>query len=161
MSFGILNVTILKAKNVYDSDLFGNSDPYVSVELGKNEILKTFVANIDSSNSAIWDERLTFKIENADVLKNMRFTVLDKDKFGSDDVIFTVERSLTAEDFNVEEEKLELWELEEESKGSLQVVVHYIPMTLMEKMYEKLGNYAEAMKEKLISQIVTLVTSKV
>jgi len=68
--------------------------------------------------------------------------------------------SVVKSGFTLDKERLDVQELRTE-RGNLQLIIHYVPMTVMEKMYEKLNNVAEEMKNKLISQIVTYVSGKI
>ena len=183
MPIGVLTVTILKAESVYDSDVFGKSDPYVIVSIGsleentntneknqqgeeeqeqeqeQEQQFSTFVASVDQNGTALWDERLTFMIEKSQDLNKIKFEIFDKDRFGSDDHIFTTSINLSLEGYILEQEKLNIYKLVNDN-GTLHVVVHYTPMTIMEKIYEKLNTYGEKIKDKLISQIVTFVQSQ-
>ena len=153
---GTLEVTVLRATNVKNKDFyFTTSDPYVKVSL-HDLSWSTYIADLTpENNSAIWNERLTFNIENAEQLKgNLIIEMFDKDKFGADDILFTDKITIA---LHPEKEFLEIVKLEHEGT-TLEVVVHYLSLTIMQKIYAKLDKIKEEFKKKLINQIMDKLT---
>lgn len=152
---GVLNITVLKGKNFSRSDWFGDSDPYVKIDPGFATELQTFVADVNSEGEAIWNEKLIFSANTDSRLDSLKITVLDKDAYGEDEVLFS--QTKTLQNYTLDSEKLELFDIVHEN-GLLTIVVHYIPLTVLQKIYAKLGNVAEYMKERMISQLMTVIT---
>ena len=157
-SIGIVNITIVKITNIQDSDLFsGHSDPFVTVRLA-DQTMTTFVADV-SDNEAIWDERLVFKVPTeTQSLSKAQISLYDKDVWTESDKIADFEIDLSNVD--LDKQFCDLYALKC-ADSTLHVVVHYMPMTLMGKMLERLGNSVDDLKSKLINQLVTFAKERI
>ena len=78
---GTLTIKPTCAKLTYDTEIFGQMDPYVKVRVGNQEY-KTKTAN-DMGKNPTWNDTFTFKINGEQTLD---FYLYDKD-VGKDDYI--------------------------------------------------------------------------
>ncbi|OMO58997.1 C2 calcium-dependent membrane targeting [Corchorus capsularis] len=87
MAAGILEVFLVSAKGLADTDFLGDMDPYVIIQY-KGQERKSSVARGDGSRPA-WNERFTFRVEypgsGGDYKLNLK--IMDKDTFSSDDFV--------------------------------------------------------------------------
>ncbi|GMI87149.1 hypothetical protein like AT3G55470 [Hibiscus trionum] len=87
MAVGLLEVLLVGAKGLEDSDFLGDMDPYVIIEY-KGQEHKSTVARGDGSSPS-WNEKFTFKAEypgSGDGYK-LVLKIMDKDTFSSDDFV--------------------------------------------------------------------------
>ncbi|KAE8670747.1 Calcium-dependent lipid-binding family protein isoform 2 [Hibiscus syriacus] len=87
MAVGILEVLLVNAKGLEDSDFLGDMDPYVIIEY-KGQEHKSRVAR-GGGSSPSWNEKFTFKVEypgSGDGYKVV-LKIMDKDTFSSDDYV--------------------------------------------------------------------------
>ncbi|KAK8976636.1 hypothetical protein V6N11_057236 [Hibiscus sabdariffa] len=87
MAFGILEVLLVGAKGLKDSDFLGDMDPYVILEY-KGQEHKSSVARGDGSCPS-WNEKFTFRVEypgSGDDYK-LVLKIMDKDTFSADDFV--------------------------------------------------------------------------
>uniref|UniRef100_A0A7N0V484 C2 domain-containing protein n=1 Tax=Kalanchoe fedtschenkoi TaxID=63787 RepID=A0A7N0V484_KALFE len=98
MATGILEVHLVDAKGLKNTDSLGKSDPYVVVKYGGHE-RKSSVAR-GAGKAPKWNERLTFKAEypgsSGHGHHKLTLRIMDKDFFSSDD--FVGETSIYVED---------------------------------------------------------------
>ncbi|KAG5239857.1 C2 domain-containing family protein [Salix suchowensis] len=87
MAVGILEVQLVNAKGLRDTDFFGDMDPYVIVQY-KSQERKSGVAR-GQGGHPVWNERLTFKVEYPGQGSEYKLSlnIMDKDTFSSDDFI--------------------------------------------------------------------------
>jgi len=97
---GKLTVTIVEANLTNDTEVMGKMDPYVVATWGegKNDTYKTKVLD-DAGKKPVWTKDNQFEIDVSDVLKSIKFEVLEKDNFSSDHV-GSFKTDLTALCFN-------------------------------------------------------------
>jgi len=156
---GVLNVTVLSADNVASS-FFDRSDPFVKLAT-KDLTLQTFVAEVShGEHSAIWNERLVFSIDTIEKLPtDMQVTLVDKRHFGKDEVIFDKKVPLNL--LSDKETLSTITVTENEGKTTVNLIVQFLPYTIMQKVYGKLDNAMEDFKKKMVAQIVDKLTSKI
>lgn len=157
---GTLDVTVVRAFNVPNADMWlGNSDPYVTLTLN-DEKWTTVTADSLTENTAIWNERLVFKISSSEQLTSfLQIELWDKDSIGKDDILLSDKVLLN---MKVDKEDLSVFilgDVTNTSKPSIQFILHYVPMTVLEKIYAKLDQAKEQFKKKLISQIMDHVST--
>ncbi|KAI8078252.1 C2 domain-containing protein [Gilbertella persicaria] len=80
---GILQVTVIEARDLHDEDLVGQNDAFVELYLDKDYKQRTSV--VDNSNNPVWNETFTFNLEEGRHHK-LYLNVIDKDLVGSDDI---------------------------------------------------------------------------
>ncbi|OBZ91938.1 Synaptotagmin-5 [Choanephora cucurbitarum] len=80
---GVLQVTVIEARNLHDEDLVGQNDAFVELYIDEDYKQKTSV--VDNSNNPVWNETFTFNLEEGRDHK-LHFNVIDKDLIGSDDI---------------------------------------------------------------------------
>lgn len=87
MAVGILEVQLVNAKGLRDTDFFGDMDPYVLVQY-KSQERKSSVAR-GQGGHPVWNERLTFKVEYPGQAGEYKLSlkIMDKDTFSADDFI--------------------------------------------------------------------------
>nr|KYP48521.1 Elicitor-responsive protein 1 [Cajanus cajan] len=61
MAIGFMEVHLVKAKGLYNADIFGKMDPYVLIQYGGQE-QKSSVA-IGQGKNPVWNEKFMFKVE--------------------------------------------------------------------------------------------------
>jgi hypothetical protein len=156
---GILNVTVLSAENLKNT-FFDRADPYITV--GTQYLtLQTFVADLAWKESrAIWNERLVFNIESLDKLpSNLHVTLVDKRHYlegqFKDNIILEKDVSISV---NGEKESLDVITITHE-KVEINLIVHFVPFTIMQRIYEKLDDAMENFKKKMVAQIVDKLAS--
>ena len=157
---GTLDVTVVRAFNVPNADMWlGNSDPYVTLTLN-DEKWTTVTADSLTENTSIWNERLVFKISSSEQLTSfLQIELWDKDSIGKDDILLSDKVPLN---MKVDKEDLSVFilgDVTNTSKPSIQFILHYVPMTVLEKIYAKLDQAKEQFKKKLINQIMDHVST--
>ncbi|KAI5346428.1 PREDICTED: elicitor-responsive [Prunus dulcis] len=87
MAVGILEVMLVSAKGLGDTDLFSRMDPYVLIQY-KGQERKSSVAR-EQGSSPVWNERFTFRAEYPGSGEQYKVTlkIMDKDTFTADDYI--------------------------------------------------------------------------
>ncbi|KAM1028729.1 hypothetical protein FF1_041283 [Malus domestica] len=87
MAVGLLEVNLVSAKGLGDTDLFTRMDPYVVIQY-KGQEKKSSVAREQGSNPE-WNEKFTFRAEYPGSGEQYKITlkIMDKDTFTSDDYI--------------------------------------------------------------------------
>ncbi|XP_010256915.1 PREDICTED: elicitor-responsive protein 1-like [Nelumbo nucifera] len=88
MGSGILQVLLLDAHRLRNTELFGNMDPYVVIKYG-NEERKSSVARGQGRNP-VWNEKFTFKAEYPGKIvgaHKLNLKVMDKDTYTADDFV--------------------------------------------------------------------------
>ncbi|KAL9676143.1 hypothetical protein QQ045_004356 [Rhodiola kirilowii] len=97
MALGILEVYVVDAKGLKDTEFLGKGDPYVVVQYRGQE-RRSSVAK-GAGEEATWNERFTFRAEypgSGHGHYKLSFRIMDKDTFSSDD--FLGESSIYVED---------------------------------------------------------------
>ncbi|KAI4370595.1 hypothetical protein MLD38_018933 [Melastoma candidum] len=88
MGVGILEILLVNAKGLGDTDFFGKMDPYVLIQF-KSQERKSSVAREQGSNPS-WNETFTFRVEypgTSNGHDKLTLKIMDKDTFSSDDLI--------------------------------------------------------------------------
>ncbi|PON76335.1 C2 domain containing protein [Trema orientale] len=87
MATGIMEVLLVNAKGLGDTDFFGDMDPYVLIQY-KGQERKSVVARGQGSSPS-WNEKFSFRAEYPGSGDNFKLIlkILDKDTFSSDDFI--------------------------------------------------------------------------
>ncbi|KAK8962437.1 C2 and GRAM domain-containing protein [Platanthera guangdongensis] len=84
-----LLVQVIGARGLPSMDMNGLSDPYVRIQLGKQRA-KTRI--VKKSLNPLWDEEFSFRV--GDLREELIVSVLDEDKYFSDDFIGQVKLPL-------------------------------------------------------------------
>ncbi|XP_041000577.1 16 kDa phloem protein 1-like [Juglans microcarpa x Juglans regia] len=87
MAIGTMEVLLVNAKGLGDTDFFGRMDPYVLIQF-KSQERKSSVARGEGGSPA-WNEKFTFRVEypgEGDQYK-LILKIMDKDTFSADDFI--------------------------------------------------------------------------
>ncbi|KAE8671965.1 Calcium-dependent lipid-binding family protein isoform 2 [Hibiscus syriacus] len=84
MAAGIMEVLLVSAKGLEDSDFLGDMDPYVIIQY-KGQERKSSVARGDGSSPS-WNEKFTFRVEYPGSGGDYKLIlkIMDKDTFSSD-----------------------------------------------------------------------------
>ncbi|KAL5561841.1 hypothetical protein UlMin_031588 [Ulmus minor] len=87
MATGIMEVMVVNAKGLGDTDFFGRMDPYVLIQY-KSQERKSSVARGEGGSPA-WNESFKFKVDYPGSGEGYKIIlkILDKDTFSSDDFI--------------------------------------------------------------------------
>ena len=92
-----LRLKIIAGHNLPDADDFGQSDPYVKI-YEKNSSEKCFLKKtkfIKNNLNPKWNEEFIIKLSPNNKQKKLLLEVWDKDRMTSDDLLGTVELSLS------------------------------------------------------------------
>ncbi|KAL4621120.1 16 kDa phloem protein 1 [Castanea sativa] len=87
MAIGLMEVLLVNAKGLGDTDFVGGMDPYVLIQY-KSQERKSSVAQ-GQGGSPVWNEKITFRVEypgQGDQYK-LILNIMDKDTFSADDFI--------------------------------------------------------------------------
>ncbi|KAI3888178.1 hypothetical protein MKX03_020576 [Papaver bracteatum] len=83
---GTLEVLLVDAYKLKDTDFFGKMDPYVIIQFG-NQKRKSTVAR-GEGKAPVWNEKFTFDVEYPDNIRDeLNLTIMDKDWFSRDDFV--------------------------------------------------------------------------
>ncbi|CAN1257514.1 16 kDa phloem protein 1 [Linum perenne] len=87
MAIGILEVHVVSAKGLSNTDFLGGIDPYVVVQY-RNQERKTSVAR-EAGGSPAWNEKLSFRVEYPAQGGDHKLTlkIMDHDNFTADDFV--------------------------------------------------------------------------
>lgn len=91
MTRGTLEVLLVDASNLKDTDFFGKMDPYVIIQFC-NQKGKSTVAR-GKGKAPVWNEKFTFDVEYPDNIRDehhqykLDLTIMDKDRFSTDDFV--------------------------------------------------------------------------
>ncbi|KAI3935583.1 hypothetical protein MKW92_031826 [Papaver armeniacum] len=91
MTRGTLEVLLVDASKLKDTDFIGKMDPYVIIQFG-NQKRKSTVAR-DDGKAPLWNEKFTFDVEYPDNIRDehhqykLNLTIMDKDRFSRDDFV--------------------------------------------------------------------------
>ncbi|KAG9454698.1 hypothetical protein H6P81_007602 [Aristolochia fimbriata] len=96
MPSGILEVQLVDARGLGETDFLNSMDPYVILQY-KSQESKSSVAR-GAGGSPVWNERFTFRVDypGADNQYKLILKIMDKDTFSADD--FVGEASIHVED---------------------------------------------------------------
>ncbi|PIA39160.1 hypothetical protein AQUCO_02700380v1 [Aquilegia coerulea] len=86
MSSGILEVVLVDAKNLMDTDAFGKIEPYVVIRYGNQERK----SRVSRGSNPTWNESFMFNVEcpkGANDQHKITFRIMDKDTFSADDFV--------------------------------------------------------------------------
>ncbi|KAL2317246.1 hypothetical protein Fmac_031122 [Flemingia macrophylla] len=87
MTIGLMEVMLIKAKGLQETDLFAHSDPYVLLRY-KGQEHKSSVIH-EGGRNPVWNEKFVFRVEypgSGDQYK-LNLIIMDKDVFSSDDFL--------------------------------------------------------------------------
>lgn len=176
---GILSITVLKARDLAKSDWFGENDCYTIISLEPlSKQTKVKIGNrkqqsetykktqIHDGSNPIFNEKLVFPV--GEELKALYVQLWDSD-YDKDDLLACATLSLLDDeqggqfDTNTNKEWLHtttisLAKEEGEFGGALELVLHFIPETMMAYMDRKLDATQAELKKKLTQQIVSKIT---
>lgn len=176
---GILAVTVLQAKNLKKSDWIGENDCYVvvslqpfstekkrrkSAEKEQDELCQK--TQIHDGSNPIFDEKLLFPIN--DEFDKLYVQIWDSD-LDKDDLLATGFVNLLDDeqggfyDTNTDKEWLHTFHVslvddENQSGSSIDLVLHYIPQSVMDYLTKKFNTKQAEMKKKLTQQIIMKAT---
>ncbi|UJR16843.1 hypothetical protein I4U23_003742 [Adineta vaga] len=171
---GILSVTVLKATNLAKSDWLGENDCYVVISLEpfpidmKSEIqTETYQkTQIHDGSNPVFNEKFAFSV--SEKLETLYVQVWDKDKDKDDLLAYGTLNLIDDEqggiyDMNTDKEWLHITRIslmsdKSQSAGTLDLVLHYIPETIINYMNKKFDAAQAEVKKKLTQQIVAKVT---
>ncbi|MCL7035507.1 hypothetical protein MKW94_018307 [Papaver nudicaule] len=91
MTRGTLEVLLVDASELKNTDFIGKMDPYVVIQFG-NQRRKSTVAR-GEGRAPLWNEKFTFDVEYPDNARDehhqykLNFTIMDKDRFSRDDFV--------------------------------------------------------------------------
>ncbi|OIW04458.1 hypothetical protein TanjilG_32650 [Lupinus angustifolius] len=87
MAIGFMEVQLVKAKGLYDTDKFGRMDPYVLIQY-KGQEKRSSVAKGQGKNP-VWNEKFLFKVEypGLDNRHKLILKIMDKDRLSADDSV--------------------------------------------------------------------------
>ncbi|KAI3832743.1 hypothetical protein MKW98_002289 [Papaver atlanticum] len=92
MTRGILEVLLVDACLLKDTDLVGKMDQYVVIKFGDQK-RKSTVSRTGQGKTPVWNEKLKFDAEYAGDIRNehpqykLSFKIMDKDRFSKDDFV--------------------------------------------------------------------------
>ena len=176
---GILAVTVLQAKNLKKSDWIGENDCYVvvslqpfstekkrrkSAEKEQDELCQK--TQIHDGSNPIFDEKLLFPIN--DEFDKLYVQIWDSD-LDKDDLLATGFVNLLDDeqggiyDTNADKEWLHTFHVslvddENQSGILIDLVLHYIPQSVMDYLTKKFNTKQAEMKKKLTQQIIMKAT---
>ncbi|CAF3577744.1 unnamed protein product [Rotaria sp. Silwood1] len=176
---GILAVTVLKANNLMKSDWFGENDCYILISFeplsteakvkaeNRKQQTETYQkTQINGGLNPVFNEKLIFPV--ADELQTMYVQVWDSD-YDKDDLLAHGTLNLLDDEqggrFNTNTDKewlhtvtLSMLNEKGNSGGTLEVVLHFIPETVMAYMDKKFDAAQAELKKKLTQAIVEKMT---
>lgn len=176
---GILSVTVLKAKNLIKSDWFGENDCYAVISLeplpiqgkikatNKKQQTETYQkTQIHDGSNPIFNEKLAFPV--AEELHTLYVQLWDSD-YDKDDLLAHGTLSLLDDeqggrlDTNTDKEWLHTVTMsmmteKGESGSTLELILHFIPETVIAYMGKKFDATQAELKKKLTQQIVSKVS---
>ncbi|KAK7300716.1 hypothetical protein RJT34_11565 [Clitoria ternatea] len=90
MAIGFMEVQLVKAKGLHNSDIFDNMDPYVLIQY-KGQEQRSSVASGQGRNP-VWNEKFTFRVEYPGLGSGQRrdkliLKIMDKDILSADDFV--------------------------------------------------------------------------
>ncbi|CAJ1865494.1 unnamed protein product [Sphenostylis stenocarpa] len=87
MAIGFMEVQLLKAKGLCDTDIFGRMDPYAVIQYNGEE-QRSSVAKGQGRNPA-WNEKFVFKVQYPTQSKSYKIflRIMDKDFLSADDFV--------------------------------------------------------------------------
>lgn len=87
MTIGFMEVLLVKAKGLQETDIFARMDPYVLLQYKRQEHKSSVVH--EGGSSPVWNEKFVFRVEypgSGDQYK-LNLKIMDKDVFSSDDFV--------------------------------------------------------------------------
>ncbi|KAJ1389422.1 C2 domain [Sesbania bispinosa] len=87
MAIGFMEVQLLKAKGLHNTDIFGRMDPYVLIQY-KSQEQRSSVAKGQGRNP-IWNEKFMFRVEHPGSGNKYKLIlkIMDKDTLSRDDFV--------------------------------------------------------------------------
>ncbi|KAL6326740.1 hypothetical protein AAG906_010915 [Vitis piasezkii] len=152
MTIGMLEVLLLDARGLQDTDFLGGMDPYVLIQY-KNQERKSSVAR-GEGGSPVWNEKFTFRVEypGGEGQYKLVLKIMDKDTFSADD--FLGQASIYLEDLlalGVENGKAELHpckyrvvRTDQTYCGEIRVGINFTPKVKEEKDEIQVGGWKES-----------------
>lgn len=117
MSLFDIKVGIISSKDLPRMDTFGNSDPYIKLELG-NEVRKTFV--ITNTLYPVWNQYFIFQVTSLSAV--LRLTMYDWNRFGEHEFIGMT--AIPVGKIDDDDQGSDKWyEMEEEDAGAANGVI--------------------------------------
>ncbi|KAI3888177.1 hypothetical protein MKX03_020575 [Papaver bracteatum] len=95
MTRGTLEVLLVDASKLKDTDFFGKMDPYVIIQFGNQKRQSTVARR--QGKAPVWKEKFTFDVEYPDNIRDehhqykLNLTVMDRDRFSRDDFIYVTD----------------------------------------------------------------------
>lgn len=89
MAPGKLDVHVLSARDLKDTQTFGTQDPYFIIQLGNSHFVSKVAS--DGGKSPVWNERFVFEVEFE---RTLLITLKNKNQIATDSLIGTVELDL-------------------------------------------------------------------
>ncbi|XP_026427407.1 elicitor-responsive protein 1-like isoform X1 [Papaver somniferum] len=92
MTRGILEVLLVDACLLKDTDLVGKMDPYVVIKFGDQK-RKSTVSRTGQGKTPVWNEKLKLDVEYAGNIRDehpqykLSFKIMDKDRFSKNDFV--------------------------------------------------------------------------
>ena len=123
---GKIELEILSASNLDSADIGGTSDPYCSVNLGKEKIFKTKIKKKDLN--PIWNERVSIDVVTRSST-SLTIEIMDHNSFSKDSLLGIVTLPLR----NVKLTRIEDVFTIEKGKGTLKLAFKFVPLTIAEK----------------------------
>ncbi|KAI4307620.1 hypothetical protein L6164_030790 [Bauhinia variegata] len=85
MAIGFMEVELVKAKGLQNTDIFGAIEPYVVVQYKNQEIR----SSIEKGSNPVWNEKFTFRVEypGSGGEYKLILKIMEKDQFSADDFV--------------------------------------------------------------------------
>ncbi|OIW04457.1 hypothetical protein TanjilG_32649 [Lupinus angustifolius] len=87
MTIGFMEVLLVKAKGLHETDIFARMDPYVLLQY-KGQERKSSVLH-EAGKNPVWNEKIVFRVEypgSSDPYK-LYLKIMDRDVFSADDFV--------------------------------------------------------------------------
>ncbi|KAJ3053256.1 hypothetical protein HK097_004691 [Rhizophlyctis rosea] len=160
---GLLTVTVVRGSDLPKMDFLGSTDPFVQLTLAETAIVKepqqakTQVA--DDGKNPVWNEKVPFTgIMGGEVVK---LEVYDEDSVGKADLVGTADLKVPTDRLDSEQlidEWINVTSPKGEPAGKLFIILHYIPITVLEHLQKKFNKQTADAKGKMVSFVVNKVT---
>ncbi|KAJ3036859.1 hypothetical protein HDV00_002342 [Rhizophlyctis rosea] len=159
----VVTVTIVRGTDLPRMDFLGSTDAFVKLTLPPTPLskdsqeAKTQVA--DDGKNPVWNEKFPFTgILGGETVK---VEVFDADTVGKEDLIGTAELKVPAVDLDTEQlldQWIPLTDTKGKPAGKIFVILHYIPITVLEHLQKKFNKQTADAKAKVTQFVVNKVT---